>query len=125
MTAVDDVTPAELLGYIGRATDGSDVTAEEIAAFLAAGHDEKTQNRVLRWVSKVARKAKELAAGGEVEHVVTIRTATRGRVTGFSMACSCGVAASRLAASKRLAGLAAAGHLRLDHESVGRIEYGR
>lgn len=131
MTSVelDEVSPAELLDLLGRATDGSDITAEEVAAFLAAGHDAKTERRVLAFLSKVAKNARRLVSAGEPEAEVLVRNAGRGRVTGWSLVClGCGLVGEKLAASKRLGKLAAIGHLRVDHESVGRItvlEHGR
>lgn len=122
-TTLDEVTPEELLGYIGRATDGSDVTKEEVAAFLRAGHDARTEARFLGWLSRVAKKAKQALGHDDPTAEVLVRTAHRGRVTGFSLAClGCGMVAPRLAGSKRAAQLAAIGHLRTDHDSVGRIE---
>lgn len=121
--ALDDVTPEELLRYIGRATDGSDVTTEEVGAFLSAGHSAKTQKRMLAWLAKTMKRAALLVSAGEPEAEVVVATAHRGRVTGYSMAClGCGLVAPRLASSKRFAQLAAIGHLREDHESVGRID---
>lgn len=119
---LEDVTPDELLRYIGRATDGSDVTAEEVAAFLRQGHGQKTERRVLGWLSRVAKNARELVGQKEAEAEVLVRPANRGRVTGWSLAClGCGLVASQLAASKRLAELAAVGHLRMEHHSVGTV----
>ncbi len=119
---LDEVSPEELLRYIGRATDGSDVSKEEVAAFLRAGHGARTEARVMGWLSRVAKKAKR-AMATETKAEVLVRTAHRGRVTGYSLAClGCGLVAPRLAGSKRAAQLAAIGHLRTDHDSVGRIE---
>jgi hypothetical protein len=120
---VEELSPSELLTYIGRATDGSDVTKDEVAAFLRAGHDAKTEARVLGWLSRVAKKARKAVGAGDVEAEVIVRAAHRGRVTGFSLVClGCGLVAPRLAPSKKAAKLAAIGHLRTDHDSVGRIE---
>jgi hypothetical protein len=56
---------------------------------------------------------------------VEVRPAHRGRVTGFSLACrGCGMVAPRLAPSKAAARLAAAGHLRSDHDGAGEIHLG-
>lgn len=56
---------------------------------------------------------------------VVVRPAHRGRVTGFSLACrGCGMVAPRLAPSKTAARLAAAGHLRADHDGEGEIDLG-
>lgn len=120
---LEEVTPAELLHYIGRATDGSDVSKEEVAEFLRAGHDAKTEARVLGWLSRVAKKARKAVGQSEPTAEVLVRTAHRGRVTGFSLAClGCGLVAPKLAGSKRAGQLAAIGHLRTDHDSVGTIE---
>lgn len=119
---LEEVTPEELLGVIGRATDGSDVTKEEVAAFLRAGHDRKTEARVLAWLARTAKQARKALNLGEPEAEVLVRPAHRGRVTAYSLAClGCGLVAPKLAPSKRHAELAAVGHLRTDHESVGRI----
>lgn len=119
---LDDVTPEELLNYIGRATDGSDVTAEEVAAFLRAGHNQKTEARVLGWLSRVAKRAKKAFGAGETVAQVIVRPAHRGRITGWSLVClDCDLVASKLAFSKRAAELAAVGHVRADHRSVGHI----
>lgn len=123
MSDLEEVTPEELLRYIGRATDGSDVTKDEVAAFLRAGHDTKTEGRVLRWLSRVGKNARKALKLEEPQAEVLVRPAHRGRITGYSMAClGCGLVAPRLAPSKRLAELAAVGHLRTDHDSVGHIE---
>lgn len=120
---IAEVTPAEMLDLIGRATDGSDVTAEEIAAFLAAGHSPAKQRRVLRWVSESMKRARKALGQGDPVPEVWVRPAHRGRVTGYSLVClGCGLVASKLAPSKRSAELAAVGHLRADHESVGHID---
>ena len=118
---LDEVTPEELLDLLGRPTDGGDVTAEEIAAFLAAGHDEPTKRRVLGWLSKVGKKVRAAANREATVEEVTVYPVHTGRVTGYEMRCSCGLKSKRLAASKRLAGLAGVGHLRADHDSVGRV----
>ena len=120
---LEEVTPEELLRYIGRATDGSDVTTDEVAAFLGARHSAKVERRVLAWLSKTMKKASALVKAGEPEAEVVVAPAHRGRVTGYSMAClGCGLVAPKLAPSKRFAQLAAIGHLRVDHDSVGHIE---
>lgn len=119
---LEDLTPEELLRYIGRATDGSDVTKDEVAEFLRAGHDRKTEARVLGWLSRVAKRAKKALLVGEPDAEVVVRAAHRGRVTGFSLVCvGCGTVADKLASSRRSAELAAVGHLRTDHDSVGSI----
>lgn len=120
-TDVLDVTPAELLDLLGRPTNGSDVTADEVSAFLAAGHDDATTRRVLDYLSRVGKKVKRAVLAGEPIPEVTVMAAHRGRITGFALVCSCGLVASKLAGSRRLADLAAVGHLRADHDSVGRI----
>ena len=118
----EEVSPAELLALIGRETDGSDVTDEELAALLAAGHDEVTTARVAAWVARARKKAKKVLGLGDVPAEVLVRPAHRGRVTGYSLTClGCGLVAPRLAASKRLGALAAAGHLRADHDGAGEI----
>ena len=122
---VYEVTPEELLRFLGRATDGSDVTKEEVAAFLRAGHDAKTEARVLGWLSRVGKRARRLVNREEPKAEVLVRPAPRGRVTGWSMACDvCQLVAPVLAPSKRAAELAAIGHLRSDHESVGSVIVG-
>lgn len=124
MTDVDleEVSPEELLDLLGRPTDGSDVTADEIAAFLAAGHDRKTEGRVLLYLSGVMKRARRAVLAAEPEAEVLVRPAPRGRVTGWSLAClGCGLVAARLAPTKRAGELAAVGHLRTDHESIGTI----
>lgn len=121
--ALDEVTPEELLDLLGRATDGSDVTTEEVAAFLASKAPEKTKARVLAYLSRVRKKVAKLALAGEPDAEVIVRQAHRGRVTGWSMAClGCGLVAPRLAPSKRLASVGALGHLRTDHDGIGTVD---
>lgn len=119
---LEDVTPEELLAFIGRATDGSDVTPEEVSAFLSAGHDEATERRVLGWLARIGKRARRAMGRREAEALVLVRPAHRGRVTGFSLACTCGVVASKLASSRRAGELAAIGHLRADHASIGSVQ---
>jgi len=119
---LDDLSPAELLEFIGRESDGSDVTKEEIAEFLRQGHDRKTEARFMGWLTRARRRAKEAFVGREPDAEVVVRPAPRGRVTGWSMVClGCGLVAPQLAGSKRLGELAAVGHLRTDHRSVGTV----
>lgn len=121
----EEVSPAELLDLIGRATDGSDVTPAEVAEFLAAGHDARTERRVLAWLAKVGKRARKLVAVDEPDAEVVIAPAHRGRITGYSLRCEgCDLVAPKLASSRRMAQLAAIGHLRSDHDSIGTIRDG-
>lgn len=123
-TEVADVSPTELLDLLGRETDGSDVTVEELEALLRSPHvSTSTKSRVVGYVARLKKRAARALGQGDPKAEVLVRPAHRGRITGYSMAClGCGLVAQRLAPTKRLGELGAIGHLRTDHDGAGVVD---
>lgn len=118
-----DLTPEQLLDLIGRPSTGADITSEEVAAFLAAGHDRKTERSFLKWVSRVSKKVREKAGQGEPLAEVTIHAPRGGRVTKWAGKCEAcpKVGAQWAERTKRESELHGIAHIREQHDNAGRL----